>query len=181
MSEDHVGADLRSRIRWVDGHADVWAVFADADVFARCVDALVAPYVDDSITHVVGIESRGFVLGGAAALALGAGFVAVRKNSGHFPGELLTGDGVTDYKGDPVHLRLQRDRLDDGGRVLVVDDWFETGAQFAVARRLIEKTGARVVGASVLIDQTPQTLHPSLGKYRYLVVLPPRLRPHHGR
>jgi len=117
----------------------------------------------------------------AAALALGAGFVAVRKKSGHFPGELLTGDGVTDYKGDPVHLRLQRDRLDDGGRVLVVDDWLETGAQFAVARSLIEKTGARVVGASVLVDQTPQTLHPSIGKYRYLVALPPRIRPHRGR
>lgn len=168
MVHDTLLEDLRSRLDWIDGHADVWAVFANADLLNRCVQAMVEPFRGDRITHVVAVEARGFILGGASAVALGAGLVAVRKASGHFPGDLLTQEGSLDYKRAPARLRLQRARLTPQSRVLIVDDWFETGAQFQATRDLVEKTGAKLVGASVLIDQTPDSLRASLSKYRFI-------------
>jgi adenine phosphoribosyltransferase len=165
---DSLVDDLRERIAWIDGHADVWAVFADAALLDRCVEAIVGPFRDDGITHVVAVESRGFILGGAAAVAIGAGFVGIRKASGHLPGDLLLHDGRLDYAGRPTRLRLQRSRLTRQSRVLVVDDWFETGAQFDAARTLVESTGATVVGASLLIDQTSDDFRASTGGYRYV-------------
>jgi adenine phosphoribosyltransferase len=169
MPEPPTTQDLRASIAWVDGHADVWHLFADAELFGRCVHALVQPYRDDRITHVAAVESRGFLLGGAAAAALGVGFVAVRKATGHFPGRLLGQETGLDYKGERGRLRLQADVLPTGARVLVVDDWFETGSQFRAARSLLERAGATVVGASVLVDETQPELRPLLGKFHALV------------
>jgi adenine phosphoribosyltransferase len=161
--------ELRAGIAWVDGHADVWRLFADAELFGRCVRALVEPYRDDDITHVAGVESRGFLLGGAGAALLGVGFVAVRKAAGHFPGRVLSQPTGRDYKGERGCLRLQADVLPARARVLVVDDWFETGSQFRAARSLLERAGAAVVGASVLVDETPAEMRPMLGKFHALV------------
>jgi adenine phosphoribosyltransferase len=169
VSEPPTTQELRASIAWVDGHADVWGLFADADLFGRCVRALVQPYHDDHITHVAAVESRGFLLGGAAAAALGVGFAAVRKATGHFPGRLLGQETGLDYKGERGRLRLQADVLPTGARVLVVDDWFETGSQFRAARSLLERAGATVVGASVLVDETQPELRPLLGKFHALV------------
>jgi adenine phosphoribosyltransferase len=77
--------ELRAAIAWVDGHADVWRLFANSALFGRCVEALVEPYREDGVTHVAGVEARGFLLGGAAAAALGVGFVAIRKAAGRRP------------------------------------------------------------------------------------------------
>jgi adenine phosphoribosyltransferase len=145
-------------IPWVDGHADVWRLFADADLLRRCVEGLVAPFRDDGITHVAGLEARGFLLGGAAAIALGAGFVAIRKTAGHFPGPLLTANAERDYKGAWGVLRLQAGVLGPRARVLVVDDWIESGSQFRAARGLIVQAGAHVAGLSVIVDQSARPL-----------------------
>jgi adenine phosphoribosyltransferase len=161
--------ELRAAIPWVDGNANVWRLFADADLFRRCVEALVAPYRDDDVTHVVGVESRGFLLGGAAALAFGVGFVAIRKTDGHLPGRVLTEATAHDYKGEAGRLRLQADALAPGARVLVVDDWLETGSQFQAARALLERAGATVIGASVVVDETAPELASVLGKFTALV------------
>jgi hypothetical protein len=104
-------AELRAAIRSMDGHADVWRLFADSDLFGHCVLALVLPNRNDDITHVAAVESRGFVLGGAAATALGAGFVAIRKAAGHLPGDLFYEQPDSDYKGAAAPLRLQADVL----------------------------------------------------------------------
>ncbi|MGH2968406.1 MAG: phosphoribosyltransferase family protein, partial [Solirubrobacteraceae bacterium] len=146
-----------------------WRLFADGPLFARCVRALVDPYRDDAITHVVAVESRGFLLGGAAAAALGVGFVAIRKATGHLPGVVLSEETGPDYKGEVGRLRIQADVLPAGARVLVVDDWFETGNQFRATRALIELAGATFVGASVLVDETQPALRPLLGKFRALI------------
>lgn len=69
------------RFAWVDGHADVWAVFRDPDAFRIVLDGLVEPF-----TMVCGIEARGFLLGGAAAVRLNAGFAPIRKAGGLLPG-----------------------------------------------------------------------------------------------
>ena len=143
-------------LRWIDGHADVWALFADPASLRECVDRLVEPYRDAGVTHVAGIESRGFILGGGAAVALGAGFVAVRKGGGHFPGELLSEPAARDYRGAESVLRLQAHALPAGARVLVVDDWLETGSQLRAVRALLRRAGADLVGVAVVVDQSDE-------------------------
>jgi adenine phosphoribosyltransferase len=164
-----ISEEIRGAIRWVDGHADVWRLFADGSLFGRCVTALVEPYRQDEITHVAGIEARGFLLGGAAAAALGVGFVALRKGVGHLPGAVIVQPTGADYKGEASELRLQADLLPQGAQVLVVDDWFETGSQFLAARALLERAGGAVVGASVIVDETKPEIRARLGRFNALV------------
>jgi adenine phosphoribosyltransferase len=161
--------ELRSAIPWVDAHADVWHLFADGALLGRCVTALVAPYRDEGVTHVAGIEARGFVLGGAAAAALGAGFVAIRKATGHLPGDVLATKTGAGYRGVRETLRLQADVLPRSGRILLVDDWVETGSQLLAARELIERTDATVVGVSVIVDQAEEAVHRDLARFAALV------------
>src|SRR4051812_19801333 len=110
---------LLDRFRWVSGHADVWRVFADADALAAIVGGLVAPWRRRGVTHVVGIEARGFLLGGAAAVQLGAGFVAVRKSEGLLPGDKVTVETAADYRGQQHTLRMQAAVLGSNDRVLL--------------------------------------------------------------
>jgi adenine phosphoribosyltransferase len=100
---------------------------------------------------------------------LGVGFVALRKSAGHLPGVVITQTTGLDYKGEAGELRLQADLLPQGARVLVVDDWFESGSQFLAARTLLERVGAVVVGASVIVDQTDPETRPQFGKFTALV------------
>jgi hypothetical protein len=73
--------EILARFRWVDGHADVWRLFSDADFFPTLVRALADPFRDLDIGKVVGIEARGFILGGAVAVELNSGFAAIRKRA----------------------------------------------------------------------------------------------------
>jgi adenine phosphoribosyltransferase len=162
-------SELLDRFRWVSGHADVWRLFYEGDLFARLSAALADPFRSEAITKVAGIEARGLILGSAVALELRAGFVAVRKSDGLFPGEKLSRLTPADYRGVETRLRLQRDSLSPGDRVLLVDDWFETGSQALTAVSLIEEAGAELVGASVIVDQLPAGRGDRLGRYCALV------------
>ena len=159
---------LLDRFRWSDGHADVWRVFADADALPAVVAGLVEPWRDRAVTHVVGIESRGFLLGGAAAIALGAGFVAVRKGDGLLPGAKVAVEADDDYRGRRHLLRMQT-VLSPQDAVLLVDDWAERGSQARAARRLVEACGARFLGVSVLVDQLTTATRNDLGRVTALV------------
>jgi adenine phosphoribosyltransferase len=139
--------------RWVGGHADVWAVFRDARALAAVVAALAEPYRDEKVDAVCGVESRGFLLGAAVAVELGAGFLPVRKGTGLFPGEKSFGQTAPDYRGLRHTLRLQRAAIGAGDRVLLVDDWVQTGTQAMTVKALIEDGGATWLGCSVLVDQ----------------------------
>lgn len=146
------------RFRWVGGHADVWAVFRDARSLAAVVAALAEPLRGERVDAVCGVESRGFLLGAAVAVELGAGFLPVRKGTGMFPGEKAFGQTSPDYRGLRHTLRLQRGAIKAGDRVLLVDDWMQTGAQAMTVRALIEDSGAAWLGCSVLVDQlSPET------------------------
>lgn len=160
---------LARRIDIVDGHADVWRLFADGELFRRVVSALAEPFRDAGATKVVGIESRGFVLGGAVALELGLGFVAIRKPGGLLPGPKEEVQAGRDYRGNSHVLRVQRQSLVRGDAVFLVDDWAEEGAQAAAAKQLVERCGARWLGASVIVGQLPQGRAGTLGRYEYLV------------
>ena len=76
---------LVARIDWIDGHANVWRAFTDPALFRHLVAGLADPFRDTGITHVAGIEARGFILGAAVAADLGSGFVAIRKDGGLLP------------------------------------------------------------------------------------------------
>jgi len=104
---------------------------------------------------VAGIESRGFILGTACALELETGFVPIRKGTGVFPGPKAIAETSADYRGGRQTLRLQRAALTAGDRVLLVDDWLETGSQATGARTLIEECGATFLGVAAIVDELP--------------------------
>ncbi|MEV0679277.1 phosphoribosyltransferase family protein [Actinosynnema sp. NPDC050436] len=157
------------RFRWSGGHADMWPVFRDGAAFAAVVRALVSPFRDAGVTAVCGVESRGFLLGGAAAVELGVGFVAVRKAAGLFPGEKLVREADPDYRGLRHSLRVQRAALGPADRVLLVDDWVQTGSQARAVRGLVEAAGARLVGCAVVVDQSDPVGRADLGPVHGLV------------
>lgn len=129
---------------------DLAPVFADAVVFHAVVDALAAPV--QQVEVVVGVEARGFLLGAAAAYALGAGVVGVRK-----PGKLpvvCDREVYTLEYGDAA-LELADGTLRPGQRVLVVDDVLATGGTVAAACALVERAGAAVSGIAVLLEIAP--------------------------
>jgi adenine phosphoribosyltransferase len=162
--------------RWIGGHADVWAIFRDAQALAAVVAGLVEPFRGEQITAVCGIESRGFLLGGAAAVELGVGFVPVRKGEGLFPGDKVVWQSAPDYRRLRHTLRLQRSSLAPGDRVLLVDDWIETGSQAAAVRSMVEECGSTWVGCSVIVEQLTDAPNNALGTIRGLLAakdLPP--------
>jgi adenine phosphoribosyltransferase len=160
---------LLERFRWIDGHADMWPVFRDGAAFAAVTEALVAPFRDAGVTAVCGIESRGFLLGGAAAMELGVGFVAVRKAAGMFPGGKLIRETEPDYRGIRQSLRIQQASLGPDDRVLLVDDWIETGSQALAVWQLVAAAGAELAGCAVVVDQMRSSARHPIGRVHALV------------
>ena len=142
--------------RWVDGHADLSRVFGSANVLRVAGAALAAPFGDAAATVVVSPEARGFVLGALVARELGTGLVLVRKRGSHHPGASIQVRAAPDWRGRELLLRLHPDALRPTDRVLVVDDWIETGSQATAIQRLITRCGAQVVGVAALVDDTTQ-------------------------
>ena len=161
-------ARLRAEIRFVGGHADVWRLFDDATLLRDLTAALVDPF-RDRVTKVAGIESRGFILGTAAALELGVGFVPIRKAEGLFPGPKVVATTELDYRGSRHELRLQRAALDAGDHVLLVDDWIETGSQARAANSLVVACGATLLGVAVVVRQLAHEATAGLGTQHWLI------------
>lgn len=130
---------------------DVAPLLADPRLFTRVVDAMSAPYAG-RVDKVVGIESRGFILGAPVALRLGVGFVPLRK-VGKLPGPTLRDDYSLEYA--KASLELQKGVLAPGERVLVVDDVLATAGTALAASRLVQRAGARVAGFSFLLEIAP--------------------------
>ncbi|HEY4236832.1 MAG TPA: phosphoribosyltransferase family protein [Gaiellaceae bacterium] len=154
--------ELKQRLKYWDGHSDTLGLFADSGFLRRSGAALAAPFGDVSVDKVAGIEARGFVLATAVALELGAGFVAVRKPGAIHPGPKAELQGSPDWRGNTTLLRLQRHVIEPGERVLIVDDWAETGSKAGTTRRLVEACGGRYVGLSLLVDQLPDRVRENL-------------------
>jgi adenine phosphoribosyltransferase len=150
-------------LAWQDGHADVWPVFADETALRAVVAALVEPWRNADVERVVGIESRAFLLGGACALALGCGFVAIRKGGGLLPGPKVSVDADEDYRGLRHSLHMQK-ILRPGERVLLVDDWAERGSQAAAAMQLVRAAGGQFLGITVMVDQLRPDRRARLGR-----------------
>lgn len=128
---------------------DVTPLLLDATLFRRATDALGAPFLGDRITHVVAIESRGFIFGAPVAQALGAAFVPVRK-AGKLPGAAVREEYALEYGTDA--LEMHADAVSEAARVLLVDDVLATGGTAAATCRLVERAGARVAACAFLIE-----------------------------
>lgn len=128
---------------------DITPLLGDRGAFAETTAAMAAPFQDMGITHVAAIESRGFILGGPVAHALGAGFVPVRK-PGKLPSRTRREEYALEYGTDA--LEIHADACGDDARVLIVDDVLATGGTAAAACKLVEAVGATVVGFTFLMS-----------------------------
>lgn len=132
---------------------DITTLLGDPAAFAAAVDALVAPYAAphgaSEVAKVAGIEARGFILGGAVAHRLGAGFVPVRKR-GKLPHETVRIAYSLEYGTDEIEVH--RDAVRAGERVLLVDDLIATGGTAVAAVGLLRSIGADIVAACFVID-----------------------------
>jgi len=128
---------------------DVTTLFANPRGFRMAVDQLLHPYAGADIDVVVGLEARGFILGGAIAHQLGKGFVPIRKK-GKLPGKTIQQAYTLEY-GEAV-MEMHDDAIEPGAKVLVVDDLLATGGTAEAGIKLLEKLGGEVVGCAFVID-----------------------------
>ncbi len=128
---------------------DIMPLLADGDDFRAAIIAMCARWRGHRLDAVVGIESRGFILGAAMAHELGIGFVPVRK-PGKLPGKVLREEYTLEYRSDCVEVHA--DALPAGARVAVIDDVLATGGTLVAALSLVRRLGVDVVGAGVLVE-----------------------------
>ena len=128
---------------------DVTTLFSDPRGFRICIDQMLHPYAGQPIDKVVGLEARGFILGGAIAHQLGTGFVPVRKK-GKLPGTTISQDYKLEY-GEAI-VEIHDDAIEAGERILVVDDLLATGGTAEAGIKLIERLGGDIVGCSFIVD-----------------------------
>jgi adenine phosphoribosyltransferase len=150
--------DLKSKIRHVPDFPkpgilfyDVTTLLRDPEGFRAAIDQVVAPFSDRGITLVVGIESRGFILGAAVADRIGAGFVPVRK-LGKLPSVRVRATYDLEYGTDS--LEMHQDAIERGQRVLIVDDLLATGGTARATVDLVKQIGGVVEAVAVLIELT---------------------------
>jgi adenine phosphoribosyltransferase len=149
-------ADLKGKIRDIkdfptDGilFKDITTLLKDGPAFRYVVDTLASRYQSERVDVVVGVESRGFILGGALAHQLQAGFVPVRK-PGKLPGKTIKVEYELEYGSDA--LAVHEDAIRQGQRVLAVDDLLATGGTMGATLRLIRQLGGQVVGVAFMIE-----------------------------
>src|SRR6185436_6251000 len=147
---------LKTRIRHVPDFPkqgilfyDVTTLLRDPEGFRLAVDTMAEPYRGRDIALVVGIESRGFILGAAVADRIGAGFVPVRK-VGKLPSQTIRASYALEYGTDS--LEMHKDAIDNGQKVLVVDDVIATGGTARATVDMVRQLGGDVFGVAFLIE-----------------------------
>ncbi|MGB6655851.1 MAG: adenine phosphoribosyltransferase [Methylovirgula sp.] len=148
--------DLKNSIRSIPDYPkpgimfrDITTLLGDARAFRRAVDELVQPWSGTKIDKIAGIEARGFILGGAVAHQLSAGFVPIRKK-GKLPHKVVSIGYSLEYGIDAMEMHV--DALTPGERVILVDDLIATGGTAEAAVKLLQKLGADVIAACFVID-----------------------------
>jgi len=148
--------DLKQHIRHVPDFPKAGILFYDITTLLRepkgfeaTIERISAPYTTQTIDLVVGIESRGFILGSAVAQRLGAGFIPIRK-PGRLPAKRIQESYALEYGTDA--LEIHEDAVQRGQRVLIVDDVLATGGTAAAASRLVRQLGGDLQGLAFLIE-----------------------------
>jgi adenine phosphoribosyltransferase len=166
---------LKSKIRHVPDFPkagilfyDVTTLLRDREGFQAAIDSMASPFTDSRIDLVVGIESRGFILGSAVADRLGAGFVPVRK-LGKLPAATVRASYALEYGIDS--LEMHRDAIEPGQRVLIVDDLLATGGTASAVVQLVRQLQGEIAGVAVLIELVGLNGRAQLDGQRLHVVL----------
>ena len=148
--------DLRAKIREIPDFPkpgilfyDITTLLKDPESYRAAIDLMLAPYRDDKIDLVVGMESRGFIFSAPMAYQLGAGLVPVRK-LGKLPAETITVEYALEYGSNT--LEIHRDAIEPGQRVLIVDDLLATGGTVHGTIELVERLQGEVVGLGFLVE-----------------------------
>lgn len=128
---------------------DVTTLFADPRGFRMAIDQMLHPYAGMQIDKVVGLEARGFILGGAIAHQLSVGFVPVRKK-GKLPGKVISEEYTLEY-GEAI-VEIHDDAIQPGEKVLIVDDLLATGGTAAAGIKLVERLGGEIVSCAFVVD-----------------------------
>ena len=128
---------------------DVTTLFSDPRGFRMAVDQMLHPYAGEQIDKVVGLEARGFILGGAIAHQLGAGFVPIRKK-GKLPGATISQEYTLEYGAAVVEVH--DDAIQAGERILLVDDLLATGGTAEAGIKLVERLGGEIMGCAFIVN-----------------------------
>lgn len=128
---------------------DITTLINDADGFKEVIDSFVKRYKGMDIDYVMGIEARGFILGGALAFALGKGFIPVRK-PGKLPAESVRHEYALEYGTDALEVHV--DAIKKGDKILLIDDLLATGGTALAGATLAEKLGGVVVEMAFIVD-----------------------------
>ncbi|MGI8906457.1 MAG: phosphoribosyltransferase family protein [Candidatus Sumerlaeaceae bacterium] len=137
--------------------------------FRRSIQLLAQPFLNSGATKVACIEGRGFIFGTAVACELSLGIIPIR-----YPGKLqqsVYSASFIDYSGTAKSLAVHQDALVQGDRVIIVDDWIETGETIKASISLLERCGGTIAGIAALMDDASTEVKQLLGTYNYHFVL----------
>ncbi len=166
---------IKSKIRTVEDYPkkgimfrDITTLIKDPVGFRLVIDNLTQRYLQEDMDFdvIVGIESRGFIIGGALAYTLGRGFVPIRKK-GKLPGETVSQEYALEYGNDSIEMHT--DSIVKGAKVLVVDDLLATGGTALAAAKLIEKLGGVIVEMCFIVDLPDVGGAKKLAKKKYKI------------
>lgn len=128
---------------------DVTTLLQDPIGLKMCIDDFYKRYKDEKIDVIVGIDSRGFILGGALAYLLGKGFVPVRKK-GKLPGKTISESYDLEY--GSATLEIHTDAIKKGERIVIIDDLIATAGTMSAAINLVERLGGKVVECAIIVE-----------------------------
>jgi adenine phosphoribosyltransferase len=128
---------------------DITTLLGNGPALRHAIDELAAPFMEEKVAQVAGIEARGFILGGAVAHRLSAGFIPIRKK-GKLPHKTVSVSYTLEYGVDSLEMHI--DAVAHGERVLIIDDLLATGGTALAAIDLLRRMGAEIVGAIFVVD-----------------------------
>lgn len=150
--------------------ANTWGIARDGVLWGEVAAALATIGLEKEVDVVAGIEAAGFLLGGAVSSILQVGFVPIRRlPDARLAGREYQEETEPDYRGRTHTLRVQAGAGIKGRRVLVVDDWAETGSQLLAAKRLLTTAGAAIVNFAVVVDELTPAVANRLEQYHWLI------------
>jgi len=147
---------------WTDGHADFAGVLHDSEFLTAIGPALAELFRGETVSKVVATEARGFVFGTLVAHSLGVGLVLARKAGSVHPDAVTEVATEPDWRGRYPEVRISRSAVASGDRLLLVDDWVETGSQARTAARLVARLGGQLVGVAAVVDDTTDSVRKAL-------------------
>ncbi|RMG78907.1 MAG: adenine phosphoribosyltransferase [Bacteroidetes bacterium] len=149
------------------GRYDVTPIFENPEVFSNLLNDLIAPFKDANFDKIAGLDALGFVIGGALAQKMNKGFICIRKG-GKLPGindTVLKTSSFVDYTNTSKSFEINKSSIKKGEKILLVDEWIETGAQMKAAVKLIKELGGKIIGISSLCSHKNKQTEILFNKY----------------